>query len=75
MPVFNPPRELNGIPLSDRSRWLLFGPIWMIMPMQRREVFFSTWLPHLLHAPPVYLGLDLAKPGSDTTAFHIVRGR
>jgi hypothetical protein len=33
MALFNPPKELNGIPLSERSRYLLYWPIeWLINP-------------------------------------------
>jgi hypothetical protein len=31
MSAFNPPREINGIPLSERTRWLLFAPIGLLM--------------------------------------------
>lgn len=38
MPSFNPPSQINGIPLSDRSRWLMFAPMWMLFPEWRRQV-------------------------------------
>jgi hypothetical protein len=31
MPAFNPPKELYGFPLSERSRWLLYAPIPMLL--------------------------------------------
>jgi hypothetical protein len=41
MPAYNPPAEINGIPLSDRSRWLLYAPVWMLFPNWRRRVLFQ----------------------------------
>lgn len=38
MAAFNPPKELNGIPLSERSRWLMFAPTWTFFPKWRRDV-------------------------------------
>jgi hypothetical protein len=33
------PKEVNGIPLSERSRWLLYAPHWMLLaPWQVHEV-------------------------------------
>lgn len=40
MPAFDPPKVVNGVPLSERSRQLLFTPIpWLMNP---KKVFFST---------------------------------
>jgi len=38
MAAYNPPKELNGIPLSERTRWLLFAPTWMLFPHWRKRV-------------------------------------
>ena len=35
---FNQPRELNGIPLSDRSRYLMFTPISWMFPGELRRM-------------------------------------
>lgn len=32
------PAELNGIPLSPRTQWLLFAPTWMLFPHWRYKV-------------------------------------
>ena len=33
MPAFDPPKMLNGIPLSERSRQLLYTPVaWLVNP-------------------------------------------
>lgn len=38
MAAYNPPKEINGIPLSDRTQWLLFAPTWMLFPNWQRQV-------------------------------------
>jgi hypothetical protein len=38
MPLWRPPESLNGIPLSERSQWLLFAPMWMLFPDWRKRV-------------------------------------
>lgn len=38
MPAFIPPKELNGIPLSRRTQWLLYAPTWMLFPGWARKV-------------------------------------
>lgn len=32
------PTQLNGIPLSPRTQWLLYAPSWMLFPQWRRLV-------------------------------------
>jgi len=36
MPLW--PESINGIPLSERSQWLLFAPMWMLFPEWRKRV-------------------------------------
>lgn len=40
MALFNPPTTLNGIPLSERTMWLMFAPIPALL--NPRVFFFST---------------------------------
>lgn len=38
MPAWNPPKEINGVQLSERTQWLLFAPTWMLFPVWRKRV-------------------------------------
>ncbi len=49
MALFNPPKELNGIPLSARSQYLLYMPISMLMNPSGPDPFGNDgWLSNLL---------------------------
>lgn len=43
------PKTLNGIPLSERSQWLLFAPTWMLFP---------DWAKRVMSQP-----IDYLRPG------------
>ena len=32
------PEQVNGFPLSPRSQWLLYAPVWMLFPEWRKRV-------------------------------------
>lgn len=48
MASFNPPKEQNGIPLSDRSQWLLYAPTWMLFPVWRKRVMEQPIVNYML---------------------------
>ena len=61
MALYNPPTQVNGIPLSPRSRDLLYAPLPFLMPMvfhrfwEEQPKLFAQFNPLLADAlPPSY---------------------
>jgi len=42
------PTELNGIPLSERTQFLLFAPTWMLFPNWRKQVMSQPIIDYTL---------------------------
>lgn len=66
MVAFNPPKELNGIPLSERTRWLLFAPTWMFFPHWKRRVL-QTHYDYIERESPLLRDIPLHNDDMVTT--------
>ncbi len=44
------PTELHGIPLSERTQWLLFAPTWMLFPTWSRKVLSQPIVDYVLRS-------------------------
>jgi len=60
MPLW--PESINGIPLSERSQWLLFAPMWMLFPEWRKRVLHQPITSFGLLRPELRLSLKEPSP-------------